>query len=60
MSAPSPTDDIVAPQSWTAAFRKLNAVLPPLAPDGPILTIRKFSGIRPDAAALLASLSSSF
>jgi NitT/TauT family transport system permease protein len=31
MSAPSPTDDIVAPQSWTAAFRKLNAVLPPLA-----------------------------
>jgi NitT/TauT family transport system permease protein len=31
MSAPSPIDDIVAPQSWTAAFRKLNAVLPPLA-----------------------------
>lgn len=34
---------------------RANAVLPPLAPDGPILTIRKFSGIRPDAAALLAS-----
>lgn len=31
MSAPSSADDIVAPQSWTAAFRKLNAVLPPLA-----------------------------
>ena len=31
MSAPSSADDIVAPQSWTTAFRKLNAVLPPLA-----------------------------
>ncbi len=31
MSAPSSADEIVTPQSWTAAFRKLNAVLPPLA-----------------------------
>lgn len=27
---------------------RAHAVLPPIAPDGPILTIRKFSGIRPD------------
>lgn len=32
---------------------RANAVLPPLAPDGPILTIRKFCGVRPDAEALL-------
>jgi len=31
MSAPSSADDIVTPQSWIAIFRKLNAVLPPLA-----------------------------
>ena len=31
MSAPSSADDIVAPQSWVSIFRKLNAVLPPLA-----------------------------
>lgn len=30
MSAPS-VDDIVTPQGWTTAFRRLNAVLPPLA-----------------------------
>lgn len=34
---------------------RANAVLPPLAPDGPILTIRKFSGIRPDEEALIES-----
>ena len=34
---------------------RANAVLPPLAPDGPILTIRKFSSLRPSAEALLAS-----
>lgn len=31
MSTSSSADDIVAPQSWTATFRGLNAVLPPLA-----------------------------
>ncbi|MBN9051497.1 MAG: ABC transporter permease [Rhizobiales bacterium] len=31
MSAPSSADDIVTPQSWVSVFRKLNAVLPPLA-----------------------------
>ncbi len=34
---------------------RANAVLPPLAPDGPILTIRKFSGIKPDKEALIES-----
>ncbi len=32
---------------------RANAVLAPLAPDGPILTIRKFTGVKPDAASLL-------
>ncbi|NJP40048.1 CpaF family protein [Oscillospiraceae bacterium HV4-5-C5C] len=34
---------------------RVNAILPPVAPDGPILTIRKFTGIRHDAAALCNS-----
>ncbi|MDI9470767.1 MAG: ATPase, T2SS/T4P/T4SS family, partial [Bacillota bacterium] len=34
---------------------RANAVLPPIAPDGPILTIRKFTGIRHEGPALLAS-----
>lgn len=32
---------------------RANAVLPPIARDGPVLTIRKFCGIRPDEKALL-------
>jgi pilus assembly protein CpaF len=32
---------------------RAHAVLPPAAPDGPVLTIRKFSGIRPDMRSLL-------
>jgi len=32
---------------------RANAVLYPVAPDGPILTIRKFTGVRPDMEALL-------
>lgn len=32
---------------------RANAVLLPVAPDGPILTIRKFTGIRPDMSSLL-------
>ena len=34
---------------------RANAVLPPVAPDGPILTIRKFTGIRHEGPALVAS-----
>lgn len=34
---------------------RANAVLPPIAPDGPIFTIRKFTGIRPDIHALISS-----
>ena len=34
---------------------RANAVLPPIAPDGPIFTIRKFTGIRPDIHALMNS-----
>ena len=34
---------------------RANAVLPPIAPDGPIFTIRKFTGIRPDIYALMNS-----
>lgn len=34
---------------------RINAILPPVAPDGPILTIRKFTGIRHDGAALCSS-----
>ena len=32
---------------------RANAVLPPVAPDGPIITIRKFTGIRQDIATLI-------
>lgn len=32
---------------------RANAVLYPVAPDGPILTIRKFSGVKPDMEALI-------
>ena len=31
---------------------RAHAVLPPVAPDGPILSIRKFTGIRPDLTSL--------
>ena len=34
---------------------RANAVLPPIAPDGPIFTIRKFTGIRPDIHSLISS-----
>ena len=32
---------------------RANAVLPPVAPDGPIITIRKFTGVRHDIASLI-------
>ena len=32
---------------------RANAVLPPIAPDGPIITIRKFTGIRQDIVTLI-------
>jgi pilus assembly protein CpaF len=44
----SPIADLRLPDGSRA-----NAVLPPIAPDGPILTIRKFTGIRPDMDALI-------
>jgi pilus assembly protein CpaF len=44
----SPLADIRLPDGSRA-----HAVLPPVAPDGPVLTIRKFSGLRPDMTALL-------
>lgn len=34
---------------------RVHAVLPPAAPDGPVLCIRKFTGIRPDLNALIDS-----
>ena len=34
---------------------RANAVLPPVAPDGPIVTIRKFTGISHDIASLIRS-----
>ncbi len=34
---------------------RVHAVLPPVAPEGPVISIRKFTGIRPDIAALLAA-----
>ena len=34
---------------------RANAVLPPVATDGPIITIRKFTGIRPDIHSLIKS-----
>ena len=33
---------------------RANAVLPPVAPDGPIFTIRKFTGVRPDMEAMIS------
>lgn len=44
----SPIADLRLPDGSRA-----NAILPPIAPDGPILTIRKFTGIRPDMNALI-------
>lgn len=44
----SPIADLRLPDGSRA-----NAVLPPVAPDGPILTIRKFTGIRPDMQSLI-------
>ncbi len=32
---------------------RAHAALPPVAPDGPVLTIRKFTGLRPEMAALI-------
>ncbi len=32
---------------------RVHAVLPPAAPDGPVLTIRKFTGLRPDMESLV-------
>lgn len=34
---------------------RLHATLPPAAPDGPVLTIRKFTGVRPDMESLITS-----
>ncbi len=34
---------------------RIHAVLPPVAPDGPILAIRRFTGIRPTMSALVAN-----
>lgn len=34
---------------------RLHAVLPPAAPEGPVLSIRKFTGIRPDLQLLVSS-----
>lgn len=44
----SPIADLRLPDGSRA-----NAVLPPIAPDGPILTIRKFTGIRPNMESLI-------
>ena len=44
----SPIADLRLPDGSRA-----NAVLQPIAPDGPILTIRKFTGIRPDMESLI-------
>jgi len=44
----NPISDLRLPDGSRA-----NAVLPPIAPDGPILTIRKFTGIRHDIATLI-------
>ncbi len=38
-----------------AGGERVHAALPPAAPDGPVLNIRKFTGIRQDMAALTAS-----
>ena len=44
----NPISDLRLPDGSRA-----NAVLPPVAPDGPIITIRKFTGIRHDIASLI-------
>lgn len=44
----NPISDLRLPDGSRA-----NAVLPPIAPDGPILTIRKFTGIRHDIVTLI-------
>lgn len=44
----NPISDLRLPDGSRA-----NAVLPPIAPDGPILTIRKFTGIRHDITSLI-------
>lgn len=44
----NPISDLRLPDGSRA-----NAVLPPIAPDGPILTIRKFTGIRHDISTLI-------
>ena len=44
----SPIADLRLPDGSRA-----NAVLPPVAPDGPIFTIRKFTGVRPDMEPLI-------
>ncbi|NLT11800.1 MAG: CpaF family protein [Clostridiaceae bacterium] len=44
----SPIADLRLPDGSRA-----NAVLPPVAPDGPIFTIRKFTGVRPDMETLI-------
>ena len=45
----SPVADLRLPDGSRA-----NAVLPPVAPDGPIFTIRKFTGVRPDIDTMIA------
>ncbi len=32
---------------------RVHAALPPVAPDGPVLTIRKFTGVKPDLSSLI-------
>ena len=44
----SPLADLRLPDGSRA-----NAVLPPIAPDGPIFTIRKFTGVHPDMKELI-------
>ena len=44
----NPISDLRLPDGSRA-----NAVLPPIAPDGPIITIRKFTGIRHDIVTLI-------
>ncbi len=44
----NPISDLRLPDGSRA-----NAVLPPIAPDGPIITIRKFTGIRHDIVSLI-------
>jgi len=45
----SPVADLRLPDGSRA-----NAVLPPVAPDGPIFTIRKFTGVRPDIETMIS------